>query len=391
MNISLSKRTLFYLSAFIFSLMFMAGLLVAVNKYFWADEVHYLNHINSFSYLDMILGMCKVDPSRFPLFHLVEKTYVNFLHLFNIRWPGILEATSYANLPLQVWYRIPPIVFISLAVAFSFYFYSRYFGVALGVLNLIASISTYMLWAHIAENRQYALWFLITTVQLAYLFIIIDKKSIDKKYWFWLMFSQFLLVFHTAFSVFQILAAGMVLWIFNFRQKKSLYIMTLLQGGIWFYYYNQCWQQYFYFTPESGPLNVAAANFPLDRILIWVIFVLILAWAYFSSFAREKYLALSQELKRGAPVALFCFFMFIAAVIEIIKFHTMKPLNAPRFEVSNRYFIYLAPLSILISSFVPYIVGRAFRSNRMWFIIFAVLFGTLFLFRFYKTWAYLFT
>ena len=176
-----------------------------------------------------------------------------------------------------------------------------------------------------------------------------------------------------------------MLWILGFRKEKRFYVTSVIQALIWVVYYAQTPQEYYYFKPECQPHNLFFANFSAERLLVFLIFIggFVYVWsqARWKKWPDDFY----APLLRAWPLALFCIAMFVFTAIGMFKFSTMKSGGPPYFEVSNRYFMYLTPLSIASISLMPSAIISALGRNRLLKVAFIILLGALLFYRLQRT------
>jgi len=87
----------------------------------------------------------------------------------------------------------------------------------------------------------------------------------------------------------------------------------------------------------------------------------------------------------GMLLSIFCLMMLGATALIMLKFYFLAKKVKLGFEVSNRYFIYLAPLGIACSSLFPYFLYCMVKQQRILKLSVVALFFALFAYRGYRT------
>lgn len=358
------NKILFYASALLFCAISYLGFVIAVHKPFWADETHYLNYVGNQTLQTILFGSYRIDPNSFPLFHLIEYTYTSLLQSLGIYWYALhYNIMAFEDIPLQIFERIPSNLSVSFAIAFSFYFYSRHFSPVVGILVTLASLSVFPVWYHIAETRPYAIWYLLATLQVAYLLGIHSTKGKNESFWNKLIIVQFFMCIFTVFSIFHIFTACAFLWLLGFRQKKKYYIASFLQALIWSFYYFKCEQVGYFFSQRGLPHNLILANFKPEHMFVLLAFLAVFGCAYLKNKSQGVHNSLYQKLAPAWPVSLICLVMFVFVGIALVKFNMMKT-GKETFEVSNRYFFHLSPLSSASFALIAYYGIKALNPRR---------------------------
>ena len=360
-------------SIILFLILCGIGALLSLHKPLWYDELYgQLSSVEQHSYAQLILGDLQGEGNNCPLFFLVQKGFTNLIHyrapfLWNNEF-SIYEPKS------QIILRFMPFVFLSLGIVLIFYFFSRYYSLWAGIYALLLSLASPLVWAYWAEARPYSLWFLLSVIQSLLLIKLLRDQ--DQKALKWLIPTHFLLALTTLFGILQIISAAILLWIFDKRHWKQHLCLTFLPMIIAGFYSLQAFLQpdkthiiYFFFHPWWMLLM---SNFPLERLGGLVIYIAIVLYA------QIKRISLAQQNMEGKSYLLFFFLMIIAAAM-IMSWFTLHSTSQPTsFPVPNRYFIFLTPVGIIISTLILIDIVKWMQGKR-WILanILIIVLGTL--------------
>jgi len=333
-----------YLSAGVFFILFVSGLMLSGHKLLWLDELFTQQTvIDSHSYFDILTSQTP-EGNKNPLFYLNQKIISNvFSYHLPVYFPGNFYSTR--DIPSQVILRIPSNFYMSLALALIFYFFARFYSVFGAFYALGVALVTPMVWVYWVEARPYPLWFLLTTIQLLLLscnFVSPKIKTFNK-----LLFTHVLLALTSSASIFQITIAALILWRARKLGKKQLALMWVLPMAIAvsYYFISRIFKiKTYMFFP-----NLFDAVMP-ERLFVYVIYALI-AWVL-----PKKY----KEIPRNTfflPV--FSLFFASAFFLLFIDIFTQNS----NFGFFSRYLIYLAPADILMFSLASFDLRQWSRPN----------------------------
>jgi hypothetical protein len=333
-----------YLSGGVLILLLVAGFLLSRQKLLWNDEL-FTQHtaIDADSY-EGLLFLKFPDGNKNPLFYIIQKTVCN---IFSYRMPA-----AYANglsrtrdVPSQIILRISSNIYMSLALALIFYFFTRFYSIFAALYALSVALVSPMVWMYWVEARPYSLWFLLTTVQLLLLcrtFISPDIKTVKTS-----CLTHILLALTTPASMFQISIVTLMLWLKKEVSVKQLVLIWILPMGMaLFYYFSDT-----IFTIKTYMLtsNLFDAVMP-ERLFIYVIYALI-AWVL-----PAKYKKISWNIF-FLPV----FLLFLASGFLILFKDLFTPHSQQGFF--SRYLIYLTPADILMFSLASFDLRQWSRQN----------------------------
>jgi len=317
----------------LFTILFNVGLNLAKNKYIWGDEFYSQKNIERSSYADIILGI-RGEGNTSPLFYLIQKVMCD---ITNYQTPDFWEKGSggFVDPYARKFLRIAPIVCMSLAVVLIFLYFSRRYSFAIGLYSIFISMSSYMLWLYWAEARPYALWFLLTTIQLLIFLILVDRGKSSPAWYRGLVATHILLALSVITSAAQIVVVSAVLWFLKERDLRKYIMLTAVPLCICIYYATQTSLSPMV-VPEPAIIQLIIPNFPPDRMLIILIFVLFLFWP-------------GREIK-GKPFLMLTALIFLAALVMLEMFKMRSPGLKEGIPLSIRYFIFLTPLNIIATT-----------------------------------------
>jgi len=302
------------------------GFWIAGHRILWNDERWTLtNSVLGLSYLDILRGRIG-EGNNSPLFYILQKLQCAvFAYQPPMDWPW-----EGKHLFSQVFLRVQPVVSMSLAVSVLFYYFAVNSSLLAGLYSVAVALSSFMLWDHWAEARPYALWFLLTTLQMLLLTDLLRSRN---KNWGGLALVHGLLALTTSIGMVQIAAASLALWLFSERKWRSYITMAAVPLAIGLFYYFSAPKYNFCFV--DGPVALINANIPKDRMAIAVIFALALA------FGRKK----DQPLP---PEGRYLVFMAVMlACFALVLLRLKMTASSSGFQVSNRYFMPLTSVGIM--------------------------------------------
>lgn len=358
----------------IFMGLLFIGFSLARQKPLWVDEVYSQKSLQELSYVQIFSGQMP-EGNNSPLFYSIQKVISD---LAGYRLPS-------ADYEIQIWdertmllLRLSPIAALALAMTFIFYFFARYYGVWTGCYGLLTAFFTYNVWLYWAEARPYALLFFLTAMQSLIFVNILRQREIDRGSWRWLVFVHFLLALTSIFSVLEICAVSLLLWIIKERDWKKYILLTVIPVAICIPYYFFAVKAKFFFPATATQLIYPC--FPLEWIGLLIGYALFLVFRSLQA-AGER----SGENDPIPAVALgylaFTVLMFLAAafVLTIFKINSI-PRAEGGFEISHRYFIYLTPVGIIAVTWAAVHLAGACRGHPWrWITVMIAVWGFLFI------------
>ncbi len=331
-------------SAVVFAMLFIVGFSLSRHKALWTDEFFtQKDSIDSQSYKD-ILTLQIPDGNKCPLFYLIQKINADLfscklsvahIHGLNI----ILDARS------QVITRIPSNVYMSLALAGIFYYFTRSFSLFTAIYALLTALVSPMVWLYWVEARPYSLWFLLTTAQLLFFCstVLSPKIKVNK----FIYGTHILLVLTTPGSILQISIMAMMLFLKGGYRKWQLVWTWVLPMGIFLVFFFLV-PIYKFKSYDFLPIFFEAVM--PERLFVYAAYALT-AWV------------LSEKRKRY-PANIFFLPVFLLFSISgfLVLFIDLFTQNS-QFGFSNRYLVYLAPADILMFSLAGFDLWHWARKN----------------------------
>jgi len=333
-----------YLSGGVFVILLVTGFLLSERKLLWTDELYTQQAvIDTRSYSDILTSRTP-EGNKNPLFYVMQKVVSN---IYSYHMPVYFSGDFYRtrDIPSQVIMRIPSNIYMSLALALLFYFFTRFFSILAAVYALSVALVSPMVWMYWAEARPYPLWFLLTTVQLVLLccpFIAPKIKTTNK-----LFLTHIFLALTASASIFQISIAVLVLWRRGGVSIKKLALIWALPMGIAgaYYFISKVFKiKTYMFFP-----NLFDGVMP-ERLFVYVVYALI-AWV------------LPEKYKRSSNNTFFLpiFFLFFTSVCFLLSMNLYT--KNSDFGFFSRYLIYLAPADIMMFSLASVDLRRWSRQN----------------------------
>jgi len=348
----LSKKINMILVGLLFVMCLGVGFRLASQKPLGNDELYTLvSSIHGQSYADILLGHIG-EGNASPLFYLIQKGICDITRYevpaewLNGHW-GFEDARS------QILMRINPVVFMSLSIAMIFYYFSRYYSLWAGLYSIAVALSSFMIWVFWAEARPYALWVFLTSAQSFIFMRMITLKEGFQKGWIILTIVHLLLSLTIVLSLVQIAIVSLLLWIMWERDWKK-YIMLLIVPAVLCVTYYLCAPKYqFWFA--DGPMALVSASIPKDRLLIIFVFAIYFCFVYLQP--KVKYLGkfpikgMSAQEKRGGGAYFWLTVLMVGSYfLLLLKLKLGIGLEKQGFQISNRYFIGLAPIGIMATT-----------------------------------------
>lgn len=363
-----TRSWVIFISFVLFMGLLGAGFLYSQVKPLWNDELYtQTKSIEKISYGQILAGQVP-EGNNSPLFYLLQK---GLCDLTGYRLPFLWKGEWYVSEPAgQVILRVLPNVCMALSLMAVFYFLSVKYSYWAGAYGLLTGLLTPAVWLFWAEARPYALWFALTTAQIFLFWDAIEKGRAAGKV---LTLCNLLLCLTIFFGVVQVAVVSAL--IFFFIEKRSA--KSLLPAGL------PILAGLFYFSRAAK----YQFNLPADRISLITDNVVAENFVLLSVFCG---FVLLQNLKRGKDeqtpsgrTGLWSFVaaMFLSAVLMLGVFYLMSDPGEQRFEIANRYFIFLAPVGIIAMPVMAAELLGVFRQNLWMTVNIYIVLGGLFLSR----------
>ena len=366
------------ITAAIFVVLFSGGLYIATKTPLWTDEVtSQTKSISGQSYRSLLLGIGKREGNNSPLFYFIQKLWQDGADYND---PNVwIDSSPFSNGFLRVW----PVASIAASVAVLFHYFAAHWNIWLGFYSVLVSLSSYIVWEYATQARPYALWFFLTTIQILLLFSVIrtpgpNREALLRR----LSITHWLLAFTIVLSVVQNFASCLVLWVFAERRPKWHTVLFVGPAATAIYYYSLAPRFEIYFV--DGAYALLGANLPIDRVAI-IIFGSILWAASRPKVASKKVEATNHDYQIQSIAG----FILLAAIYAgclaiIIKFWLDAVPGVGTSFVSNRYFIVLAPIGIVMTTIASFSI--IVLPHRFYKVIGLLVLASLMLLRFSRTW-----
>jgi len=139
------------------------GYSLSIRKPLWNDEMYsQVTVIDQVSYKDIMLIRFGESVNS-PTFYFIQKFICDLTgYKFTKKW---YKEWEISDLRSQIILRIASNIFMSLSIVFIFYYFAACYSGWIGIYAILVSLSSYMVWAHWAEARPYAIWFCLTGIQ----------------------------------------------------------------------------------------------------------------------------------------------------------------------------------------------------------------------------------
>lgn len=305
------------------------GYFLSTHKPLENDELFsHVSSVEGMSYKD-ILTLKIQEGNISPLFYLTQKGFLDFIGFrLPFTWNGDWFVT---DLHSQAAMRHLSNLFMSLSIAMVFYFFSRYYSVAAGLYGALVVLSSFMTLAYWAVARPYALWNFLTTAQVLLFLYLLRGGAHEKRAWNFLTVTHLLLSLTVTFGAAQIAAVSLMLFISKERDLKKYILFAVVPVVLCLVYYFGAPKYSFYFTDNA--IQLISASFPKDRLALVCLLGGFLAWR-------------SRKVK-DTNVMFYVFTAIMLGLTVVLMGMFYLKAKADGFPLSNRYFIYLAPIGAI--------------------------------------------
>lgn len=334
--------------------MFLAGLVLLValsfgyflsaHKPLENDELFtHIHSVEGLSYPN-ILTMNIPEGNVSPLFYLTQKAFLDTVHF---RLPFVWDGSWFVkDLSSQIVLRCLANVFMALSITLVFYFFARFYSVGIGFYGALVASSSYMTLAYWVIARPYALWNFLSTVQVLLFLYILKEDNNKKKLWRLLLGTHFLLALTISFSVVQIAAVSLILFLFKDRDLRKYIFLTFVPVVVCFIYYFATPKYSFYFIDNA--IQLISASFSKERLALVIVLGGFLSWMVLRRRAGSTW----EKLKDYKVVFLFFTILMLFFTILVLGLFYLKATGqGVGFSLSNRYFIYLSPIAAIAVTF----------------------------------------
>ncbi|MFH0753768.1 MAG: hypothetical protein V2A70_04315 [Candidatus Omnitrophota bacterium] len=333
-----SRQVLIWcVAAGIFLFGLVQGFSVAVRKPLWTDEIYsQISSVEGKDLLTMWRGGIR-EGNNAPLFYTIQKV--------------ICQATGFKggdlwhkhDLTSMIVLRVAPVIFMSLALAFIFWFFARTGSLVMGAAALFMAMATYLVWAYWAEARPYAMLYALTALQAVVLMQALCSRDLSRG-WRSAACVHIILAFTSPLSVIQVGASALVLWLAGYRKFVPLMLTVVVPLALGFWYHFSYTEHYsFWFTPYGQPLALVKSALPESRLIFLMAAPLIL-W---TGVKRS-----GKNVDPGIWLFLGWVWLTILGYGVFLTYLWLKQKPHVGFEVSNRYMMALAPIGVVAVMFL---------------------------------------
>jgi hypothetical protein len=338
------------------------GLILAAHKPLWNDEIYsQVFSVENPSYSKILLGKIE-EGNNCPLFYFLQKGLISL---------GGYQSPNQWRQEVTFWHfdrpldrivlRIQPVVALALMIVGMFYYFARYFSLGWGALALTLALTNSQLWRFWAEARPYALWELLTAIQILIFLSLVHHHDKKNDLWKWLGLTHFLLSLTVVFAGLQILAVSMGLWSLGRRDARSYIVVAVFPILLTIYYYFVAPKYPFWL--EFSLEQYLRSGISRDRIYVLLLYVFALGlWAIQKVFPRLA-LYRDQSIIEGGPALLMTLGMMLTAVCAYAFFKLHEGPSQTGFPVSDRYFVYLIPVGVVATTVFVHSLFKALRQN----------------------------
>ncbi len=355
-----SKLFINCITVITFLVLFYLGTQLSLKKVLWTDELYtHAYNVEPLSYEKIIKGEVK-EGCNSPLFYLTQKIFLSVVgYHFPFKWLSVDRIIYHPQ--SQVFLRILPNICMSLGLTLIVRFFLVYYSWQAALLSLITSLSSYMVLVYWAEARPYALWFLLSVLQLL-LFLRITSSQKTKN-WPYLAFVHCLLSLTTFLSIAQVLIVSVLLYVQEggkgIKKNALLLLLPIMIYG--YYSWAASLNGGVYHYKLVNPLEKLFEAFSMDRFLL----LFVLGLIYFGCMWFLKYKTTDSNLFGinflfySMLLLLFSFALFITLKFQEISWKN----DGSGFVFSSRYLLFLTPLEIMTTVLGVIFVFRFLKKN----------------------------
>ncbi len=344
----------------LFFSLFIFGQQLSLHKALWNDELYTQDKtIRQASYLQIASGFIE-EGGNAPLFYLLQKL---ILGVFNYQMPAQWEGTTsgrYLDDRSQIFIRILPNLCISASLVLIFYFFFTRFSLMAALLSMVIALSNYMLLTHWVEARPYAMYFLWGVLQIIFLFKWQEARENKGRLIYCLAFVHALIALTLSTATGLILIVGIVLYWQGVRSFKQQFFITILplMAAVYYAGVTAC-MQYSFPYKVFNMANLWDEVFGLDWLLFLVISVIIFVVFKFKDFKAYFLNNIVLWVMLGVS-------FYAAFVLCLLKARELFVPSTGLIELNGRFFIFLAPWVIFISTLCIIKIFRHMLSNSVY-------------------------
>ncbi len=319
----------------LFILLFIFGLRLAELKPLWNDELYsQVQGVEKLSYLQILLGHIP-EGNNSPLFYVLQKTVCE---LAQFKLSFVWDAQwSVADSQGQLVLRLMPNFFMSGALAVIFYVLAVEYSWVAGLYALLTALASGAVWTYWVEARPYALWLMLSAVQLLYFLLFVRHPHERKKIWRRLIVVHVLLSITAVFGAVQVFIVSLILLKFYEKKLAGYCGMLFFPLGLAFFYFFNA--PHYVFGLPKDLFSLIFANVPIERFLF-------LLCCGILAIGLDRY-DKKERPSTLLPCGILYGLLFGASAVIMICFALTAVADFDGFLISSRYFIFLAALGII--------------------------------------------
>ncbi len=347
-------RSKFLVFSLIFIFLLLTGLSLALQKPLWSDELFTQIFIVHQSYNDiLLLDYPGSGNSNAPLFYILQKVFCDIIH-FDIP-AQLMSLPLLPNYdPANIFLRILPIVWMSLAFMVILIYFSYRFHFLLGILGLFLALCSPILWTYWAEARPYGLWILLTCLQMSVFIDLLEQPTVSSKKLLGLVIIHLSLSFTCTLSILQITVASLLLLSKRLHWWQYLAVLAI-PLGVAYYYKPHLPFNDLIFIPSAKEILDSVISRDIQSILLFYPLMLILYWLQQRKMGPVAFRNNRLWQSLGFFVAIFLVIFLTYGFLVFLRLHAagINQIMMPR------HVIFLAPVGIFA---VTYLIGILWQS-----------------------------
>ena len=373
----------------LFFVFLAAGFYLSSRKPLWTDEIFtQVTSIDPHSYLDVLSGQLPGEDNLCPLYYLIHKAACDLTgYRFPQAWDGVWSFSDHEG---QMKMRIPSIIFMATALAGFVTWGSALYGAGGAIIAAGLSLSSFMVWAYVAEARPYALWFLLSLLQIMVWFKVIDTPSPRPRWVLLLLLLHLFLALTIVFSIGQIVLISLLIAISK-RDAKAGFVTGILPAMIVIYYLSKSMGMTWWtgWLPSSSevegsmppiPQMFMAAYaqvikaFPVELVFLGLLLMIVISRGGIFPGSSVKVSTVADRNLKVLWSYLAGLWFYAWIIVAVFMFFTNKAASGA--VVQDRYFIFLNPAA-LIAGFLSggFILQRLGGEHKLRWAMMAVFSG----------------
>ena len=365
------------LAVLVFAGFLICGLGIASQKLLWNDELYtQVETIDRLGFRDILTARFP-EGNLSPLFYVGQKAVSRITHYrLPVSWKG--EFCVYEPRGQKL-LRLLPVVCMSLAGAVLFVYLASLYSLLFAGTGLCMMASLFSVWAYMPEARPYSLWFFLCLLQGVFFVAILRRgRGCLSRAWRWLAAVNVLLSLTIFFSAVSLIAVSVVLCLFDRRRYlRWAFLVTAIPLAVSILYYVLAKRTYSTLGMEpasvlavvkggwafvvSGALwarkDLLLTNIP-PYCLTYIAGGALLVFTrrfWSGNMAQEPETAVFKGLLTVCGMMLF---MSLGMAVWFLGWQAQG-----NFAVAERYFLFLAPYSLLLIISIAQLLWTAVRKD----------------------------